>query len=395
MKCRLVVLRLLPPELEHYRVALDLPTAKAALLALGRALLAGLSSGGPASFQVRVRATPTPVLGLFGEFDSDQVAMLRVQGEALRHACRTLRYVGQAQAQLDCARLGQRLVAQFGRRELAALQFAVVPRGGLFVLATLAYVLGLDRRQCEPDDHSDAPLVVVDDCCLTGARCAEAIERWPGRRLIFAHLYSHPELRAAVAAEPAVEACVAAHDLTDLGPELLGERYEAWRQQWRQQLEGRRFWLGVPEALAFHWSEPDRSVHLSAARPMERAWKVVPPELCLETRCGIGPGHELEVSAQPAGAGPIEVSDTALYLRREDTLLLGDLESGECLELGGSAPVLWEGLLESGTVEGGARAMAAAYDISWEVALQDAEELSRRLVERGFLVQRELVDPEA
>jgi hypothetical protein len=128
---------------------------------------------------------------------------------------------------------------------------------------------------------------------------------------------------------------------------------------------------------------------------MERAWKVVPPELCLETRCSMRPGHELEVSEPPAGAGPIQVSETALFLRRKDTLLLGDLESGSCLELGGSAPVLWEGLLESGTVEGGARALVAAYDVSMEAALQDAEELWRRLEARGFLVQREPVKPEA
>jgi hypothetical protein len=89
--------------------------------------------------------------------------------------------------------------------------YAAIPRGGLFVLGTLAYLLDLPPERIAPSvDRSDSPgpLVLVDDCALSGARIARELDRLlgsdrsadPGRRVIVAHLCSHPELRRAVEA---------------------------------------------------------------------------------------------------------------------------------------------------------------------------------------------------
>ena len=392
MSYRLVVLKLLPCELENYREALALPNAEVALRALARSLLAGLSQRETIPFRLRLRHAPSPVLGFFGDFDEAQFRQLTVQGEALRHGCRTLRYVGLERARQDCARLAQRLVEKLGRETLDSCRFVAVPRGGMVVLGLLSYALGLRREQLELDDRHPGPWVVVDDCCLSGSRCAEAIERYAGRPLVFAHLYSHPELRSEVEKESAVLACEAAWDLGDFGSALLGERYEEWRTRWQGRLAGRRFWVGVPEALAFSWSEPDRSVYVSPASPMEKAWKVVPPDLCMDTRWMAegqpeGQPEELAFSEQEPGVGPIRPGDNALFLERDEGLLVGDLASGDCFALTGSAPRIWAHLLDLGSVEAAARALANESDVTPERALHDTRELWQQLAERGLLVR--------
>ncbi len=388
MNYRLVVLKLLPSELENYRQALALSNAEEALRALARALLVGQSQREAIAFRLRLRHKPSPVLGFFGDFDEAQFRRLTAQGDALRHGCRTLHYVGLERARQDCARLAQRLTEKLGRETLDACRFVAVPRGGMVVLGLLAYALGLRREQLELDERHPGPWVVVDDCCLSGSRCAEAIERYSGRPLVFAHLYSHPDLRSEVEKEEAVLACAAAWDLSDFGPALLGERYAPWRTAWHRRLEGRRFWVGVPEALAFAWSEPDRSVYVSPACPMEKAWKVVPAELCMGTRWSEEhqPGAPT-FSEQEGGVGPIRVGDNALYLERDEEFLLGDLASGDCLELAGSAPRIWTHLLAQGSVEAAARALASESDVSQDRALRDTQELWRQLAGRGLLVR--------
>ncbi len=385
MNYRLVVLKLHPFELENYRAAIGSATPETAFRALAQALCAGLSGQGKIPFRVRLRLAPTPVLGFFGEIDEERIRLLKAQSEALRHACRTLHYVGLERARQDCLRLAQRLVERIGSETLATCKFVAVPRGGLVVLGMLSYALGLQREQLEPGESVDTALVVVDDCCLSGVRCAEAVERYSESQLIFAHLYSHPELRSEVEKEDSVLACVAAHELHDFGPTLLGDRFAQWRRDWCSRLEGRRFWVGVPEALGFFWSEPDRSVYVSETHPMERAWKVVPPDLCIDNRWMDAQAPAL--SEQPRGVGPIRPSDKVLFVERGETLVVGDLESGDCLELGGSAPRIWTHLVDLGTVEAAARAVAKDCDVTLERALHDTEELWRQLAERGLLVR--------
>src|ERR671910_1255702 len=120
-----------------------------------------------------VRAAPDPLLGVVGYFDAAGRARLEALRWQLEHILPRLRYVGYAQAQEDCERLAARLVERFGRDELRGFRFVAIPRGGFIVLGMLAYILGLERSQLEAapySEHAGAPLVVVDDCALSGVR---------------------------------------------------------------------------------------------------------------------------------------------------------------------------------------------------------------------------------
>ena len=122
-----------------------------------------------------------------------------VAGLALRLSS-PIRQVSYQQAEASSKSLAAQLSAAFGRGELTRFGYMAIPRGGHFVLAMLAYVLDIGSRQLlQPP--SDAPIVVVDDCALTGSRFRQVLQLLPHERVIFAHLYSHPTLRQAITSQ--------------------------------------------------------------------------------------------------------------------------------------------------------------------------------------------------
>lgn len=208
---------------------------------------------------------PSPKLVALGRFDSAGEAWLRCQSRALPQACARLRYVGYPQVERACEQLAARLRDHLGQ-EVHRADFLAIPRGGFIILGLLASLM----PPSVPGDAGERPLVLVDDCALSGVRFKQTLRHHRGSRIIFAPLYSHPELRAAICErEPGVEAVLSAGDLD-------GRRIEAGPE------EG--YWSGNTEVLAFPWNEPERSVWNPAAERWEAAWRIVPPELCLKNR---------------------------------------------------------------------------------------------------------------
>jgi hypothetical protein len=163
-----------------------------------------------------VRATHHPAMAIFGSFDNAQANRLKALARQLNSSCKNFRYVSYMQAEDDCRILAEKLINFFGRDELGKIHFAAIPRGGMIVLGMLSYVLGLDRKQLSHPTSDNNPLVVVDDCSLTGKRFADFIENCQSDKIIFATLYSHPYLRSAIEdKERRVMACLSAHDLHD------------------------------------------------------------------------------------------------------------------------------------------------------------------------------------
>jgi len=170
----------------------------------------------------------------------------------------------------------------------------------------LSYLLNLKPEQLQVPHPDKGPLVIVDDCSLTGARFHQFIDKCQNQQIVFAPLYSHPELRAAIESrESRVVACVSGHDLHDYGPEEKGDSYLAWQELWLGRLEGYRYWVGDLEFLCSAWAEPDHPVWNTNTQQVERGWRIVPPELCLKN----GSHHDsgglmVPVQAEAAGSFP-------------------------------------------------------------------------------------------
>lgn len=353
----------------------DLPEA---LEGLARAISA--SPGWPADCQATliVRSRPEPALAVVGKFDAAGEAWLRGQARALRHACEHLRYVDYPQVETDCRALAGQLRRHLGTHlELAS--FVAIPRGGLVVLGLLASLLQLRPEQIGPPSAAESPLVIVDDCALSGIRFRRFLRTVRSESVVFAHLASPRELRDAITRqETRVRACLSAQDLAGvaLAEPLPGE-----------PPAGDSYWNGEIEALCFPWSEPDRTVWNPQSRQWDLAWRIVSPEHCLKN--GAAPGIEpIAVQIQPEGIGRLRPSHRVLSADLAGQVHLFDLEAGKGFSLEGAGSDIWRALLRHGEPAGVSAELASQYDVPQETLRADTERLLGELLARGLLADR-------
>jgi hypothetical protein len=354
-------------------------------LALARAVSLSPVWGENPGVTLVVRPSPRPTLGVLGRFDADDERRLAQHASELGFTLPTVRYVGYDQVREDCERLGTLLVERFGRDELRCYKFVAIPRGGLIVLGMLSYVLGLQQSQLEPPASPEEPVIVVDDCALSGSRFGRFLARCESQRVTFAHLYSHPDLRTAIeASEPAVVSCLGARDLGDDAPVNHGKEYNAWRRRWAARHGDRRYWIGQPEHLCFPWSEPDSGIWNPVTERVEKGWSLLPPELCLKNRPA--PGVEpIPVQVQSDGPGPLRPAAQVLCGEFEGQVVVADTDTEESFSLSGVAADVWRAVVEKGNVEDAVSALAGEYDIDHQTLEADARGFVAELVSRDLL----------
>jgi hypothetical protein len=222
-----------------------------------------------------VRPDAHPVVAVLGRFDENDRWRLEMLRDHLDVAKTHFRYVDYAQAEHDCEELARRLLARFGRERLLTCRFTAMPRGGHIVLGLLAYLLDLPRSRLSGLSAPDTPLVIVDDCAISGRRFGQFLRKRKSREVIFTPLYSHPGFRSALEArEPRVSACISARDLHDYAPEELGDKYADWHEKGMKSETG-SYWMGQPEYLCFAWNEPDTKIWYPGAEKIETGWRIV------------------------------------------------------------------------------------------------------------------------
>jgi hypothetical protein len=332
-----------------------------------------------------VRPVPDPLLGVVGHFDEADRARLEALCWQLEHILPRSRYVGYDQAQQDCERLAAQLVRRFGRDELRRFKFAAIPRGGFIVLGMLAYILGLERSQLEPSQDAGAPLVVVDDCALSGVRFEEVLSRLESSRVVFAPLYSSPELRKAIEdRELGRVTCLSAHDLSDYARESLGEEHRTWQERWLDRMDHQGYWVGQTEQVCFAWNEPDFGFWNPVTEREENGWRFVPPNLCLKNRSASA-AHSVSVQFQPQGKGPLGPSSRVLFGEFEGQVVIADLKTGESFVLEGVGADMWRVVVEYGNLEAAADALLKIYDVDGATLRADLRAFVEDLLSESLL----------
>lgn len=336
-----------------------------------------------------VRPEPEPMLGVVGYFDAVERARLEGLRWQLENSLPRLRYVGYEQAEEDCELLAERLVERFGCEELRSFRFTAIPRGGFIVLGMLSYILGLRQSQLEIPHPPDAPLVIVDDCALSGVRFGRFIQGLESQRVTFAHLYSPSGLRHAIESDGRREVtCVSARELQDHAPGVQGEDYPAWRERWMSRMDSRGYWVCQPDHLCFAWNEPDTSLWNPVIEREEEGWRLVPPELCLKNRPT--PGAEpLRVQVQPEGMGPLKPASRVLFGELEGQIVLGDLSTDESFVLEGVGADMWRAVVEHGNLDGAADALLREYEVDGSTLRADLRGFVEDLLAQGVLVDDE------
>jgi len=341
---------------------------------------------------VVLRPDEEPKLAIAGWFSQAEAAHIRTAISWFVNALSRLRLVDYAQVESDCIRLGEALQDRLSDQFLEDASFVGIPRGGTAVLGLLSYVLGLDHSQISPPIDSAGPLVVVDDCFLSGARLGRFLDEHLSPSNVFATgLYAHPDLRAAVEREhPRIQACVTAQDLTDHAPAIYGDDYKAWKTRWENRETAPRYWTGISEHLCFPWNEPDYGFWNTETDQIEQAWTVVPPDRCLDTQLR-SPANSWDfVQVQHSVPSAIGVRPGVFYATFRNRILIGKHKSDECLDLNGTAANFWTALVTRESVSDAQAALRQKYDIGLERLTSDLRTFVDALVDRQILVEESL-----
>jgi len=328
-----------------------------------------------------------PSLAALGSFDAADRARLEFLARWLQSAVGSLRFLDYPAVTSAVEELAERLLASVGP-EVREFDFVGIPRGGLIVQGMLAYALDLDPERLGASEDLHRPLVVVDDCALTGSRFRRFISGSSREQTLFAHLCSTPELRERmVALEPSLSHSLAALDLRDLAPEEHGARYPEWRERVERQAGEGRYWIGETQIVVFPWNEPDHNFWNPVTEETEWGWRLVPPERCLKRGTSSHP-EGIPLQVQSLGAGDFVPADPILYGRFRDAIHLLHSETGATLGLGEVGSLVWEGLMQGHSPDRIGDEVSLRYAVEGGRARADAEALLQDLLARGVLVRR-------
>ena len=382
----LVYTLLSEPELiSRARGVPDYEDPEARVFALARSLSVSPFWADYPTAKLIVRSAPHPVLGVGGYFDAAGKARLEALRWQLEHFLPRLRYISYEQAEAACEQLAGQLVARFDNEVLQRAWFVAVPRGGHLVLGMLAYLLRLKPSQLTLPSSPDALLIVVDDCALTGVRFGHFLEGCGANRVVFAHLYSHPDLREAIEArESQVIACLSGRDLKDYAPKHLQEEYPAWQARWLTRMGESGYWVGQPDHICFPWNEPDITQWNPVTEREERSWYFVPPELCLKNRPGRGV-KPAEVQIQAEGKGPLRPSAQVLFTDLGGQIVLGHLETEESFVLDDVAADMWRAVVTHGNENEAVTSLVSDYDVDRATLRADLHAFVAELAASGLL----------
>jgi len=328
--------------------------------------------------EIRVRLSP-PEITVIGLFDAADIARLKALAWQAKHALHTLRYVRLTDVEADCHLLISRLHESVDRDQLKKYYFTCIPRGGLVVLGILSYILGLERWQLEPPPNPDAPIVVVDDCALTGKRFAEFLQKNKSDTIIFAPFYSSPKLRSAIEArEDRVRACISAHDLESCL--YSNEKDQRAFQEIFESPDKSDYWNGLTEYLCFAWNEPGFVFLNPVTQKVEGNWTIFPHEMCLKN----GPVR-IPVSVHPDIRTEFCVAGDIVTIYDEDTVTIDNLVTHDRYLLKGIAAEMWNALREYGTQEALHAKFLNEYDIDPITLERDISDFIKNLFSRGIL----------
>jgi hypothetical protein len=371
--------------LQFYGRQLNLRSSEAAFCVLAGALAGNLARTSTSKIVLISRIKPYPVLAIFGPTSQIQAQVLVAQTQALQCSCSHLMYIRYSQVESACERLAELIINRIGHDALRQFHYVGLPRGGYIVLGLLTYLLQVRVDQLDVPTSLDVPLIVVDDCALSGARFRNFLRRCPSQQVVFAPLYSHPDLRAAIlACEPRVLACLSAHDLRDHGPETYGAKYPTWREQWRTRLGDTGYWIGQPDHICFPWNEPNRNVWDPITEEIKPAWKILPSEWCLKNR--LSPGlSPVPVQTQPEGKGPLAPSARVVFCEINGQTIIGDLETGKSFGLTDVAADLWRGIVVYGNLGDVLDILLKEYAVDESTLRADLTRFVDDLLARGLL----------
>ena len=339
-----------------------------------------------------LRPGPEPLLVAFGDVsDAGRRDFVRLQ-RRLALADSLGIYVDYKQVEIDTARLAAKFLTRYSKAELLEYSYTAIPRGGIFVLGMLSYLLDLPRdRINNPRNRSDT-LVVIDDCSLSGLRFKEFLKDIDNPHVVFCPLYSHPDLRARICErEHRVDAVISAVDLIDHANKIYGAEYEAWRERWENESGKETYWIGQPDYVAFPWGAPEVSFPEDSSPGDEPDWGFIPESRSLKNSSLVTCGSTSSVlQVQMEGQGPIRCAKDVVFadLGPESLILARcdrQADSGAAYLLENSTCMMFRALVENGSIEPVLSIVSEYYKTGLDTVRADLLSFLNELLEKGLM----------
>jgi len=353
------------------------------------------------------RCHPVPLIAAFGCFSFFELERLKNMATMLDEAIEHCRYVSYRDAEELAERLAMRLRQRFSREEISTFYFTTIPRGGHIVLGMLAYALDLRPDQLGDigallSERHNVPVVIVDDCAISGLRLQQYLKPAGDQQVVFASLLAPEGFREALMSrEACIIDCLSAEVLPDLGPQRYGEGYAEWRGLQQSRMGDQGYWVGVASSFAFAWSEPQTKFWNAEARRFEAGWHLMPPHLCLKRHIADeklqSEGHSAETEDNctllPQCSGPVSPDDRVLWTEIGCALAVARMpeDSGHyapCFRLEGVAADMWRCVIEHGNLDDALAALAPRYDVDSVTLRADLVAFVADLENNGLLINR-------
>lgn len=288
-----------------------------------------------------------------------------------------IRFIEYQEVEDLCARLGDRIRTFLSPEKLDQCTYVAIPRGGLIVLSFLSYLLNLRRDQIFPLEsfNKDHPLVIVDDCCLSGARFATYIKNFPDRKIVFAHLLSTPGVRQSILDnEKRVLACLAAENLIELELPASIQTEEFHRKNSNVFF----YWFGYVAPFAFPWAEPDTTIWNGNAKRFE-SWHRLPPRMCLESRA------ELNVPYWVSQAISYNVPSHVYWRAENDLIWLMHLGNEKIYLLKDVSAAIWRALATLGDLDLTKKFILQTFEVEEQQLEKDLHGYLEDLLAKGLI----------
>jgi hypothetical protein len=332
-----------------------------------------------------IRFHPSPVLGVMGYFDKVQRARIEALSVKLKQALDHLRYIDYHQAEKDCQKLADCLIQEIGTTELKDFCFAPIPRGGLIVMGMLAYLLDLSPNQLHPSPGR--PLIIVDDCSISGFRFRQFLNSYPNDKIVFASLYAHPLLKEAIKTrEPRVIMCLSARNFQDYASMYCQDDYENWYSRCQRHSSDEIYWMGIPEHICFAWNEPDIGIWNPIAKEREHGWHVVPQSFCLKNRIKYQQPI-LTIQYQSKAKGVLKPDVDVLVGELANQIVVANIKTGTNISLRRVAADMWRAIINTVDLEAATKCLLRLYHVDEPILKADLYDFAAMMQKQGILVK--------
>ena len=296
--------------------------------------------------------------------DLKHTVEIQTQLNFLQKSIQQIQYLDIAKCESLAHSLAQKINLSLDPETLQKSRVVSIPRGGLFVSAMLSYILPIKHHQLQPFSDCDSPIILIDDCSISGFRLAQQLCGLKNKQIYFYTLVSPAQLRqAALAVQPRLRVFESAMDLNVYNNDSSG----------RMDARSNRYWQGQCDAICFPWGETQRFYPSDSENKQTTLWPVSPLQKNLKSSL-----LEQKIpfyAVTEAQDRAISTGQHILYYSKDNLTRIYNAESKQHYSLDGVGSAIWQSLLSHSTVDQTLEHLCSLFSVEKKRLEKDVKDL--------------------